>query len=164
MRESEECTILRGNDVVAKCDPRIEFRGQIDELSAEAVLTCAYAERYGYTNVLLGAQEIVRVMRELTRAEATGEAPNITSILGMTMDELREVSHHPQTELGLPHYVPDESTDLMTAHINVLRTKIRSVERQCCCLEGDWKEMQLILNRLSSAAYILMLESRSERI
>lgn len=166
MRGDEGRTVLRGDETVGKCDPRIEFRGQIDALLAQAVLNCAYAEHYGYTNVTLGAQEIVRAIRELMRAEATGEAPEITSIMGMTPDELREASYNPRAELGLDHYYPDEHIDLMTAHLNILRTEIRNVERTCWCLEDDSKEMQamgLILNRLSSAAYLLMLECRSAR-
>lgn len=166
MREDEERTVLRGSETVSKCDPRIEFRGGLDSLLAQAVLNCAYAEHYGYTNITLGAQEIVRVVKELTRAEAKGEAPEITSMMGMDLDELREAANHPKTELGLDHYYPDEHIDLMTAHLNILRTDIRRVERTCCCLEDDSKEMKamrLILNRLSSAAYVLMLECRSER-
>ena len=166
MRGDEQRTILRGDEVVSKCDPRLELRGQIDSLLAQAVLNCAYAEHYGYTNVSLGAQDIVRVVKELMRAEATGEEPDIRSILGMTFDELREASNRPGSELGLDHYYPDEHTDLMTAHLNILRTDIRRTERAACCLDDDSKAMaamRLILNRLSSAAYILMLECRSER-
>lgn len=166
MRGDEERTVLRGEEVVSKCDPRLEMRGELDTLLAQAVLNSAYAEHYGYTNISLGAKDIVRVMKELVRADALGEAPEITSILGMTMDELRDASNHPKSELGLDHYHPDEHTDLMTAHLNVLRTDIRRAERTACCLEGDSKELKalrLILNRLSAAAYILMLECRSER-
>ena len=166
MRDNEGKTSLRGQEIVSKCDPRIELRGQIDSLLAQAVLNCAYAEHYGYTNVTLGAKDIVRVVRELMRAEATGEKPEIKTILGMSFDELRDVSNNPREELGVQHYMPDENTDLMSAHLNVLRTDIRRTERTAWCLEDDSPQMEalrLVLNRLSSAAYILMLECRSER-
>lgn len=166
MREKEDKTILRGDEIVSKCDPRIELRGQIDSLLAQAVLNCAYAEHYGYTNVTLGAKDMVRVIRELMRAEATGKETQVRTILGMDFEELRDVSNNPREELGVQHYLPDENTDLMSAHLNILRTEIRRAERTACCLEDDSKEMRamrLVLNRLSSAAYILMLECRSER-
>lgn len=165
MREDEERTVLRGDEIISKCDPRLEFRGQLDSLLAQAVLNCAYAEHYGYTNITLGAQEIVRVTKELVRAEAKGQAPEIASIMGMSLDEIREASYHPKTELGLDHYYPDEHIDLMSAHLNMLRTDIRQAERACCCIDDDSKEMKamrLILNRLSSAAYVLMLECHAE--
>lgn len=166
MRDNEGKTSFRGQETVSKCDPRIELRGQIDSLLAQAVLNCAYAEHYGYTNVSLGAKDIVRVIRELMRTEATGEKIEIKTILGMTFDELRDVSNNPKEELGVQHYMPDENTDLMSAHLNILRTDIRRVERMAWCLEDDSEQLQatgLVLNRLSSAAYILMLECRSER-
>ena len=139
MRGDEERTELRAGEIVSKCDPRIELRGQIDSLLAQAVLNCAYAEHFGYTNISLGTQDIVRVIKELMRAEATGDAPEVRSILGMSLDELREASYNPKSELGLDHYYPDEHADLMTAHLNILRTDIRQTERAACCLEDDSK-------------------------
>lgn len=149
-----------------KTDPRIRLRGRLDSLHARAVLACAYATRYGYTNIIMGTGDIVRVTAELVHAEATGKKPEIRTILGMTMDELREASNHPRSELGLDHYYPDANCDLMTAHLDMLRTQTRETELDFCAAPDDpvCQEIQFVLNRLSAAAYILMLECRSERL
>ena len=167
MRENESKTVLRGKSAVEKSDPQIMLRGEIDGLLARAVMTCAYAKHVGYTEIVSGTEDIVRVIRELMRCEALGETPCVTEILGMSLDELRTASQKPKSELGLEHYIPDAETDLMTAHLNLLRTDIRRTERAACAAEkGNPADagIQMVLNRLSSAAYILMLENRANRI
>lgn len=165
MRDDEGKTSYLGNEVVEKKDERLEMRGAFDGLLARAVLTSAYAQHFGYSNIISGAQDIVRVMRMLVHADATSEAPQVDSILGMSLDELRDVSYNPKSELGLDHYYPDEHTDLMTAYLNMLRTDIRRTELLAYRLPDGCvpEETKKVLNRLSSAAYILMLECRSER-
>lgn len=166
MKGDERKTSLRGNEFVDKKDERIRLRGLIDSLMAQAVLCSAYAIRYGYSNIEAGTGDIVRVMRLLTAADAREEKPEVKTILGMTFDELREASYNPKKELGLEHYFPGEDTDLMTAHLNMLRAKTREVELAFCCAEDTEvnRAMQLVLNRLSSAAYLLMLECRADRV
>lgn len=165
MTGDETKTSLRADIVVDKKDVRIARRGALDGLLARAVLNCAYAEHFGYTNITMGTKDLVRVMRELVRADAADEEPEVKTMLGMTLDEIREVSQRPRKELGLDHYYPDENCDLMTAYLNVLRTDIRAAELLFCGEDENdvTRSIQFLLNRLSSAAYILMLECRSER-
>lgn len=165
MRNDEGKTSLRADIVVDKTDPQIRRRGLLDSLMARAVLTAAYAEHFGYGNIVLGARDIVRVIGILQSADAKGEVPEVKSILGLDFDELRETAANPRAEIGLDPYFPGSDTDLMTAYLNLLRTDTRSVELAYCEApdSAQNRQMQLILNRLSSAAYILMLECRSER-
>lgn len=166
MTGDETRTSLRADIAVDKRDIRIARRGALDGLLAKAVLNCAYAEHFGYTNITMGTRDLVRVMRELVHADAVDKEPDVKTILGMTLDEIRDVSQHPREELGLDHYFPDENCDLMTAYLNVLRTDIRTAELMFCGEDdsGVTRRIQFLLNRLSSAAYILMLECRSERV
>lgn len=166
MKGNESKTQLNSKDLISKSDPQIMLRGEIDSLFARAICTCAHARQYGHTEILSGLEDIVRVVRELMRAEATMDIPQVEEILGMGLEEVRYVSHNVTTELGLSPYMPDEYTNEMTALINLLRAEIRRVERaavsveiQSPCVEG----IQLVLNRLSSAAYILMLESNTTK-
>ncbi len=167
MKENEEKTLLYGGQTAQKCDPQIMFRGEIDSLHARAVYVCAYAKQYGYHDVISGTEDIVRVTRELMRAEAMKEEPQVDAILGIALPELRKISHHPKSELGTEHYLPDENTDVMTAQLNLLRTDVRRAERCACAAGGEnpvCKAMCMVLNRLSSAVYILMLENRISRM
>jgi ethanolamine utilization cobalamin adenosyltransferase len=167
MEKNEGATLLYGKETVEKDDPQIMLRGEIDSLYARAVYTCAFVKQYGRVQVTGGMEDIVRVVRELMRAEATCQRPEVGGILGMDLDEVRHVSHHVNAELGLEPYMPDENTDEATALLNLLRTEIRRAERAAVYAGGDNpanEQIQLVLNRLSSAAYILMLESRAERI
>lgn len=166
MKDDEKKTELRGGQYVEKASPEIKRRGRLDKLMAQAVLTAAYAEHFGYTNVVMGARDVVRVIGLLQSAEAKDEVSDVRSILGLTFDELRSTAANPRMEIGLDPYYPGSDTDLMTAYLNLLRAETRSVELAWCeAPETDVnKKIQLVLNRLSSAVYILMLECRSERI
>ncbi len=166
MRGDEKKTSLFGSECVGKNHPRIELRGEIDSLYARAVHVCAFARQYGYTEIISGMEDIVRAVRELMRAEALRVEPEIDGIMGMELDELRDVSHRTKEELGLETYMPDEHTDEMTALINLLRADIRRVERYAVSAGEDCPAdagIQLVLNRLSSAAYILMLENHAQK-
>lgn len=166
LRGDETQTELRPGQPVSKTLPDIKLRGRLDSLMARAVLTAAYAEHFGYSNINMGVKDIVRVVRVLQTAEALDEVPQVGSILGLTFDELRAACSNPRAELGLDHYSPGSDTDLMTAYINMLRVEARSVELDFCAAPATevYSAIQTILNRLSSAAYVLMLECRSERI
>lgn len=165
MKGNERETILYGSQKVDKGNAQIELRGELDSLMAQAVFACAFARQYAYTDILSGAEDIVRVVRELVNCEGAGKPPAIGRILGLDFDELRHISHNPQMELGIPHYFPDEHTDDMTATLNKLRTDVRRAERAAArAPENEVNDsIQLVLNRLSSAIYILMLENRAER-
>jgi ethanolamine utilization cobalamin adenosyltransferase len=161
MRGDEKQTSLRDGVTISKGDPLIGLRGAIDSLHAKAVYTCVFAKQYGYADVVAGMEDVVRVTRELMRSEALDEPPDIKDILGMGLDEIRLVSNNPQTELGIPHYMPDENADEMTALLNVLRTEVRDAERIAAGIGGGETAdgIQMVLNRLSGAVYILMLEN-----
>ncbi len=161
MRNEESKTVYMGGKTLRKDDGRIILRGELDSLLARAVMTCAYAKQYGYTEIVSGCEDIVRVLREIVKSEALGTVCEVREILGMDFDELRQVSHNPRTELGAGHYFPDENTDSMTAMLNLLRTDARREERYCAAVLEEHPSAEgliAVLNRLSSAAYILMIE------
>lgn len=169
MEGSERETILRGDRIVKKDNAQINLRGEIDSLYANALFTCAYARQNGYTDILSGLEDIVRAVRTIMTAEATDKVPELSAIIGLDFNELRQISNNPKAEIGIDHIFPDElTTDDMTALINVLRTQIRKAERSAVTAyeeHGTVSNESIItaLNRLSSAAYILMLEHIAAR-
>ncbi len=166
MKGNETKTVLAGEQYVEKNHPAIELRGCIDSMHARAVYTCTFARQYGYPEIVAGLEDIVRVTREIMRSDATGQPPDVQDILGLDLDEIREVSNNPQSELGISHYMPDAHADEMTALLNMLRTDVRRTERAAVAAgtgDGAMEGIQLVLNRLSGAVYILMLENRAEK-
>lgn len=166
MKQNEAQTLLNANEVVGKDCAQIALRGEIDSIYARAVHLCAYARQYDYMDLLGNLEDILRVIRKLMYSEATGTPPEVEHIMGLDLDEVRRASHHPESELGVPGYMPDEHTDEMSALLNILRADIRRAERAAVCAGTGHppnEGIQLVLNRLSSAVYILMLENRAER-
>ena len=162
MKNREAETSLYGSEVVSKADSQIELRGELDSLLARVVDACAMARERKEENLADELAEVVRAVKMLVLCEAAcKEARLDTPLLGWTAEELREGSYHPQKYLQAAHCFPDENTERMVAVLNVLRTEIRRVER--CCIRAGLhrytnKSLQVVLNRLSSAMYIIMLK------
>ncbi|MEG0356305.1 MAG: hypothetical protein RR504_01570 [Christensenellaceae bacterium] len=161
MKNNESITSLYGHDTVKKDSPQIMLRGEIDSLLARAIAVCAYAKGNGFDEIYADASEIVHIIKMIMNSEASACEIDITEILKMTLDELREVSYNPKKKLDADHYFPDENSDMMTANLNLFRTDIRRTERYCVAagLENSSNRcIQKVLNRLSSAVYIMMIK------
>jgi len=167
MKNNETQTWLKKGVAVSKGDQRIAFRGEVDALYAECVCACAAArEKGGF--VFEGLAEISKIIGKLMRCEALCEGMEFYGVLGYSADQLREVSQNPKKYFGSDFFWPDENACTRMAALNRLRTAIRRCEREAVRAypEGEDWQISIIacLNRLSSAAYILMLELKSEEI
>ncbi len=161
MKGCEDKTCLYGGETVCKDHPQIRLRGEIDSLLAYAVYALAFAKERGDRQAADDLRDVVRVIRELMRAEACAVPLELNGMIGLTLDELRDYSYHPQQYLGAGHVFPDENSDMMFAVLNLLRTKVRQAERICIAAGlGAYANasIQKGLNRLSSAVYIIMLK------
>ncbi len=126
-------------------------------------------------------QELVDVLRDIMTAEYTGEplkgihsdgSGGTFRLFGLTLDELQEHSHNAR---------PDHRYGEVYAHLNLIRTELRQVETAAVRLflqnaavsSGDDFEAEApvvparqdilyVLNRLSSAAHVLMCRHLSE--
>jgi ethanolamine utilization cobalamin adenosyltransferase len=165
MKNHETKTWLNKGVAVGKGDARIAFRGEIDALQAECVCACVAAkERSGF--VLEGLAEMIKVTGRLMRCEALCENMEFYGVLGYSPEELRRISQNPNKYFGTGYFWPDENASAPMAALNRLRTVIRRCERAAVLAypqEEDW-QLSIItaLNRLSSAAYILMLKLKAE--
>ncbi len=157
----EEMTHLRGNILVSKNDPRIEFRGRLDSLIAEILCVQVTAEDMRARGVVSDLDDALRAVRSVLGAEVKDEALPEMQIMGMDAAELRRQSHYVQEVFGIPHPIPDHSMGRLAMELNLIRTRVRETELSAVkafsgedgnCLRGDIVKE---LNRLSSCIYII---------
>lgn len=143
---------------VHKSHPRIELRGRIDTLIAAAVVVQTQFDPKNRLPVLLknGVCELKNWMWHMLCAEVSGHPLPTVSMCGMTPDMLHTVSLDPAKFLGQEHIVPDACFGPNVALINWLRAQVRELEvllAKC----GERDDLLETANRLSTAAYVLML-------
>ena len=159
----EHMTHLHGNVLVGKNDPRILFRGKLDSLQAQIVLTQATIhEEGGSIKLIDDLGDILGVLREMMRCDVLDEEFKNERIIGLNHAELRERSHDPMKFYNIKQMLlPDYTMGKHYAMLNQLRTQIRETEVAANqafrngrkCTRPDIVEE---LNRLSSAMHIMM--------
>lgn len=164
----EHMTHLRADVLVPKNHPRIIFRGLVDELEAELLLAGRLALDEGRTETAGQLEEILQAVRNLIRCDVLEEPVKQETLCGLTPEQLREQSHFPQKYFDLPHFMPAASDSRMLLTLNHLRTQVRRTElaayeafrdRDGVCTRPD---LLLVLNRLSSLFWILMIRMKKE--
>ena len=161
----EDMTHLRGNLLVPKTHPRIEFRGRLDSLIADilSVQLTALSEQPEMVEEL---EELLGFVRAMLGAEVKDTPLSFGKVLGMDSRELRYNSHHIKETLGIEHPIPDCRMGRLCISLNLLRTRIRETELSAArAFSGDegTERPDLIeaLNRLSSCVYILFCRKLS---
>lgn len=161
----EHMTHLRGNILVSKTHPIIEFRGAMDTLQAEillAQLAVAPEMRRKLADVLQLARNILRwdVMEEQVDCETLG---------GLTSEQLRSHSHFPQKYYGIAHFMPSVQDGPAILQLNRARCAARAAElaaiRAFRQADGSYEreDILLLLNRMSSMLYILMIQLKARK-
>lgn len=164
----EEMTHLYGNVLVPKDHPRIAFRGMIDTLEAEVLLTQEAAA--GHETLIGCLQEMLEFVRSLIRADVLNEPVQELKLCGLTDRELRQHSHFPQKYYGQPHFMPTYTDGAAMLRLNRLRTVVRQTELACyrAFSDRDGKLLRLdlltALNRLSSLCWILMIRLKAGQL
>ena len=159
----EHMTHLKGNVLVFKDHPRIAFRGWIDALEAEILLTQQAAAGEGYGALAGELEEVLGFVRRYIRFDVLDEPVQAVRFLGLDGDGLREHSHHPEREEGQPHFLPAPEDPPILLRLNRLRTVVRQTELLACHAfsrpDGTLARPDLVkaLNRLSSLCWILMI-------
>lgn len=138
----------------SKCDLRLELRGRLDSLNAQIILFQAYSQNQEY---ILDLEDVRKVIRILQRSEAAEKVFDGKLILfGIDEDEIHKRSHNPEKFYGLGHIMPHYEMKKEAAELNFLRTLVRETELcSCKVFENDELKINHVLNRLSSALYIL---------
>lgn len=170
-QKKEFQTQLKGSELVIKNHPRIKFRGQLDHLEAEAILAIIEVRREGLAALAGDLQWLLDLLRQIMRAEVTGQALPEIYFGGLDSQSIREYSHHPEKHLGVRHFTPGAGHGPIMGRLNLLRTLVRQVELaavnafyqadDCQSDAGVGQGVQredllAALNRASSAVYIMM--------
>jgi len=162
----EHMTHLRTGDLVTKTHPVIAYRGQLDLFQCELVEAQVFFEQRGEKDLIQKLEEIAALCRQLMVSEVKQEPFQWSTLIGLTPEELRERSHHPQKYFGIDHTPLSYAYGAIVAKLHHLRAKSREVElyanRAFTDENGACSRTDLIqaLNRLSSAFYILACEVR----
>ena len=98
----EHMTHLKGNVLVFKDHPRIAFRGWIDALEAEILLTQQAAAGEGYGALAGELEEVLGFVRRYIRFDVLDEPVGAIELCGYTPEQLREYSHYPEKHFGQP--------------------------------------------------------------
>ena len=165
-----------GEEYVSKSSPLITFRGALDHAEAEIIVTQTLVARdlalqEGVSRVrseetLRKLQDLLDTLRAVMAAEYRETELDEPKVFGHTLDELQERSHHAQEYYGVPTMTrPSYEYGEVYAHLNLVRTELRAVERAAVELFADPEgeegattrpDLLKVLNRLSSAAHVLM--------
>ena len=156
----EHYTHLRGDVLVPKTHPVIAFRGAVDSLQAQLLL--AQGTVPGAMQPKVG--EILELTRNLIRWDVMQEPARFTTLLGLTAQQLREHSHFPQKYYGVAHFMPEYTDGEAILRLNMARCAARYAELTAVhAFKEERADLLQVLNRISSAIYILMLQLKKER-
>lgn len=155
----EHYTHLRGNILVPKTHPVIAFRGAMDTLQAELLLSQLAAPDVGKE---LG--EILALARQILSREVMEEPLQDVTLCGLTEAEQRKHSHVPQEYYGQPHFMPEFTDGAAILQLNRARCAARTAELAFARAfeHGNRPDLQRALNRMSSMIYILMIRLKAK--
>jgi len=155
----EELTHLHGNRLAEKDHPTIVFRGKLDSLCAMILEAQVLGESLGNGGFVEDLQEVLDFVRSIFQAEYAGTPMVGFSVLGLSSNDLRERSHHPERFFGRGHLLPmHRSMGALCSRLNLLRTAAREVEIAAVTAmrAPDRRDIVEALNRLSSLFYVLI--------
>lgn len=164
----EHMTHLHGGNLVSKNHPIIAYRGQLDLLQTECVEAQVYFQAQGEYELVQKLEEITALLRELMVAEVKEQTYEFKGLLGLSPEEIREHSHHPQKYYGVAHAPLNYGNGPIAAKLQRCRAKAREVElfaHRAFTNEHDQcsrPDIILVLNRLSSVFYILACEAQGQ--
>ena len=164
--KGEGMTHLRGNLLVPKTHPQIEFRGRLDTLMAMIMELQILAGEQGEPKVANDLQELLCFARQILAAEVKDETLADVSMLGMDSQQIRYNSQQVKKVFGIDHPIPNYEMGKLCVALNRLRTEVREVELSAAkafYCGGSFSRPDIIegLNRMSSCVYIILCRKLS---
>ena len=159
----EHMTHLNGEVLVPKTHPRICFRGKMDTLEAELILSQLETEE-----LVTPVGEILTLARQIIRCDVLNEPLHWDKLCGLTEEEQRKRSHFPQDHYNQPHFMPSAADGRIIARLNRARCAAREAELAAVEAFSDRAgnptrvDIPRALNRMSSMLYILMIQWKSK--
>lgn len=161
----EHMTHLYGNVIVCKNHARILFRGKMDSLMAriaEIQIAPPVRKDLPLTACL---DELMDLCRKILLCEVSGKPLEPGTLFSLSEEEVHEYSHHPKKTIGIGHITLSRQCGETVILLNSLRTGVRETELAAInaflTAEGDVirPDILRVLNRMSSAVYVLMLQT-----
>lgn len=158
----EFMTQLYGNKLVIKDHPRIIMRGKLDSLQSRIMEVQIVVSAKKNDALMKDLEEVLRLCRNIMRAEVLNEALEDIMLMGFDEKKLREISHNPQKYFNTSHILPSWEMGEIAVHLNSIRSMVREVELstvRAFKTEEGVERIDIIkaLNRMSSCIYIIML-------
>ena len=151
----EHMTHLNGDTLVEKTHPRILFRGAVDTLEAELLLSCVNATG----DIRKQLEEALNFARTLLRNEVLDEPVMVTTLGGLDEKALRQRSHRPQDFYGKPHFMPQPTDSALLLQVNRARCAARQAElKAVAAFPAGREDLLRAFNRLSSFLYLVMIQ------
>ena len=155
----EHMTHLNAEFLVPKTHPRITFRGAMDTLEAELILSQLAAP----PEISAQLKQILDLARTILRCDVLETPLEDLTLCGLTEAELRLRSHFPQEYYGTAHFMPEAAHGEAMARVNRARCAAREAELRAADAFSDREgnptrpDILQAINRMSSMLYILML-------
>ena len=161
-QKPEHMTHLHGDVLVEKTHPRILFRGAVDTLEAELLLSAQASPRWQKE-----LKEILEFTRKIIRWDVLDEPVEAGKLCGLAEDEIRKRSHFPQDFYGQPHFMPEVTDGPALLQLNRARCAARAAELCAVAAFSDREgiptrpDIIKALNRISSMLYLLMIQEKA---
>ena len=159
----EHMTHLNAQVLVPKTHPRIQFRGAVDTLEAELILTAQQTQG----QLRSAVEQILELARRLIRCDVLEEAVGEITLCGLTEEQQRQHSHRPQDFYGQPHFMPGPGDGAVIGQLNRCRCAARTAELAAAEAFSDRDgnptrpDILRAMNRMSSMLYILMIREKA---
>ena len=168
----EHMTQLDSQHFASKTNPRIIFRGRVDSLHADVMLAASIARRFELLELGTHLDTLAAYCREILSAEYHMRPVASLTLMGLTDENLHQISHWPDKYLGIDHIVPSAKDHEVLHWLNMLRTHSRELEIFALQIFQPQGNVQIdifnslirALNRLSSAVYVLELYFKAGKI
>ncbi|MEI0487394.1 ethanolamine utilization protein [Brachyspira intermedia] len=154
----ENYTHLYNNVLVEKNHSRIMFRGKLDSMLALIVdIQYEFKERHE-DKLLEYLKKYQKLIHTILYSEVSNKGLEFDTIFGLTEEEIRKISHHPKEYFGCDHIFVNYNMPYTVIKLNLIRTAVREAELIAYnALKNEREDLIKLLNRMSSAIYILML-------
>ncbi|PCG18996.1 ethanolamine utilization protein [Brachyspira sp. G79] len=154
----ENYTHLYDNVLVEKNHPRIMLRGKLDSLLSLIVdIQYQFKERHE-DKLLEYLKKYQKLIHTILYSEVSNKSLEFDTIFDLTEEEIRKMSHHPKEYFGCDHIFVNCNMPFTVIKLNLIRTAVREAELIAYnALKNERDDLIKLLNRMSSAVYILML-------
>jgi ethanolamine utilization protein EutL len=151
--------LVDDESLIDKNHPRLLLRGKLDTLQGHLLDAQCAADAEGARGLVGELGEALELSRALIGAEVTGRPLAEWKLGGLDAREIRFHSHHTFELYGVPFMFPSVRQGPVVAKLYLARAYAREAELALyAAFETPPADLQLALNRLSSALYLMTVK------